>query len=167
MKTFHPFTSAAFAALLAVALFSAAGCHKQSASAKSVFPEATGWARSGEVRTFAGDDLSNYIDGDAEKYLKAGFKSVSTADYKFQEKTQVVVDVYTMSTPTAAKAIFESEPPSSAQTVSLGNAARLYSQSLIFRKGPYLVRMVAYQESPALPQGMMDLGRALEGKLSR
>lgn len=167
MRTIQPFSRAALAALLTLAPFLAAGCQKQSSPAKMAFPEAAGWTRTGNVRTFAGEGLFTYIDGDAEKYLKAGFKSVSTADYKFQEKIQVVVDVYTMTSPAAARTIFESEPAGDAKTVALGDAARLYAQSLIFRKGPYLVRMVAYQESPALPQGMVDLGHAIEGKLSR
>lgn len=167
MRTLPSFSRAALATLVILAPFAAAGCKKHSESPKTLFPEAAGWAKSGEVRTFVGDDLSTYIDGDAEKYLKAGFRAVSTADYKFQEKTQVVVDIYTMTAPAAAKTIFESELAAGAQSVALGDAARLYTQSLIFRKGPYLVRMVAYQDSPALPQGMMDLGRAIEGKLSR
>jgi len=120
-----------------------------------------------EVRTFSPDQLSEYIDGDAEKYLKAGVKSTSTADYKLNNQIQVVVDVYTMSSPAAAKTIFDSEPAMDAQTPTLGDAARLYTQSLIFRKGPYLVRMVAYQEAPQLPLALLDLGHAFESKFSR
>ena len=103
----------------------------------------SGWTRAPEIRTFTPEQLSDYIDGDAEKYLKAGVKSTSTADYKYKDQVQVVVDVYTMSSPAAAKSIFHSEPPMDAQKPTLGDAARLYSQSLIFLKGPYLVRMVA------------------------
>jgi len=157
-------------AAMAGVLLLSASCRKQAASATSVFPEASeaaGWTKSGETRAFAGDELSSYIDGDAEKYLKAGFRSVSTADYKFKEQTQATVDVYTMTTAEAAKTIFESEPAGNAQNAALGDAARLYSQSLVFRKGPYLVRIVAYQESPGLPQAMVDLGHIMEPKLSR
>ncbi len=146
------------------------GCHHQTAPISSFFPESdqvVGWTKAPETRTFSPDQLSTYIDGDAEKYLKAGVRSTSTADYKFKDHTQVVVDVYTMSHPDGAKAIFESEPAMDAQTPALGDAARLFSQSLIFRKGPYLVRMVAYQESPEIPQAMCNLGLAMEKKLSR
>ena len=44
---------------------------------------------------------------------------------------------------------------------------RACSQSLIFRKGPYLVRMVAYQESPQIAAAMLNLGHAIEKKLPR
>jgi hypothetical protein len=154
---------------LAVTLLFAA-CQQQAASPAGFFPDSnavSGWTKSAELRTFAPEQLSEYIDGDAEKYLKAGVKTVATTDYKYRGQTEVVVDVYTMSTAAAAKTIFDSEPAMNAETPALGDAARLYSQSLIFRTGPYLVRMVAYQESPQLPRAMLDLGRALESKLIR
>lgn len=154
---------------LAVASLFAA-CQQRVALTAVFFPDSNvvpGWTKSPEVRTFSPDHLSDYIDGDAEKYLKAGVKNTSTADYKFNEKVEVIVDIYAMSSPDGAKNIFESEPAMDAQTPNLGDAARLYSQSLIFRKGPYLVRMVAYQESPQLPRALLDLGRALNSKLTR
>jgi hypothetical protein len=145
-------------------------CKKGPAPATSTFPESSevsGWTRSGEVRTFAAADLSNYIDGDAEKYLKAGVQSASTADYQSKDQTQAVVDVYIMSTQEAARTVFDSEPSADARKVPLGDAARLYTQSLVFRKGPYLVRIVAYRESPGLQQALVDLGQGIERKLSR
>jgi len=159
--------------LLPALLFCAAGCQHHSASTINFFPESNevaGWSKDPEVRTFTPDQLSSYIDGDAEKYLKAGVRSTSTADYKFKNHIQVVVDVYTMSNSGAAKTIFESEPAMGALTPSyLGHEddARLYSQSLTFRKGPYLVRMVAYQESPEISQAMFNLGLAMDKKLTR
>jgi len=156
--------------LLIVAVCLTSGCRKGATPAANLFPassEVAGWTRAPEIRTFAPGQLSDYIDGDAEKYLKAGVKSTSTADYKYKDKIQVVVDVYTMSAPEGAKAIFDSEPAMEAQTPALGDASRLYSQSLIFRKGPYLVRIVAYEESLQLPQAMLELGHAMEKRLSR
>jgi hypothetical protein len=170
----RPFVSRiALGALLPAALFVLAGCQSRSAPITNFFPEsseAPGWSKSPEVRTFTPDQLSSYIDGDAEKYLKAGVRSASTADYKYKDNTQVVVDVYTMSNADGAEAIFNSEPAMGAQIpsyVGVEDDARLYSQSLIFRKGPYLVRMVAYQESPQISHAMFDLGLAMAKRLSR
>jgi hypothetical protein len=159
---------AVFITGLAALVAAGAGCKKSSANESSFFPqtnEVSGWTNAGDTRTFAAAELSNYIDGDAEKYLKAGVRSTSTADYKFSDRTQAVADIYTMSAADGAKSIFESEPAVGAASAPIGDAARLYSQSLVFRKGPYLVRIVAYQVSPQLPQALLDLGHGIERKL--
>lgn len=166
----HSLYRFAFGVLLPAILSMASGCQRHAGSANSFFPnsaEAPGWTVAPEVRTFPADKLSEYIDGDAEKYLKAGVRSASTADYKFKDKTQVTVDVYTMSTTAGAKSIFESEPAMDAQTPAIGDAARLFSQSLTFRKGPYLVRMVAFQDSPEVSPALLNLGQVMEKKLPR
>jgi hypothetical protein len=167
-RLFIPRTSLGI--LLPVMLSLAVGCQSHPVPTNSFFPESNevaGWSKIPRIRTFTPNQLYTYIDGDAEKYLKAGVRSASTADYKFKNQDQVVVDVYTMSSLESAKTIFDSEPAMGAQSPPLGDAARLFSQSLTFRKGPYLVRMVAYQESSELSQAMLNLGLAMEKKLSR
>ena len=156
------------ATALAFALLVSFGCGKEHATASAnPFPEsnqAQGWTRTDEIRTFPAAELWKYIDGDAEKYLKAGVESTSTSDYKFHENFEAVVDVYTMSSPAGAKTIFDSEP-SGASTPQVGDAARLYEQSLVFRHGKYLVRIVAYRSSPLLAQGLLDLGKRIDERL--
>ena len=154
---------------LVVVLLASLGCSKKPVAASaSPFPESNqvqGWTRADEIRTFPAAELWKYIDGDAEKYLKAGVESTSTSDYKFQDKFEAVVDIYTMSSPAGAKIIFDSEPSVGASTPQVGDAARLYEQSLVFRQGKYLVRIVAYQSSPLLAQGLLDLGKRIDERL--
>jgi hypothetical protein len=131
------------AVALGVMLLFCFACQRPVASASSLFPdsaEAPGWSKAPEIRTFSADKLFDYIDGDAEKYLQAGVRSTSTADYKFGDKLQATVDLYT---------------------------ARLFAQSLTFRKGFYLVRIVAYQDSPEVAPALLNLGQATEKKLPR
>lgn len=130
-------------------------------------PSVSGWTSDGEVRNFTASNLFQYIDGDAEKYVKAGVKTVSTADYSFGGKIDAVADVYTMSDANGAKTIFESDAAGDAKAAPLGDAARLYSQSLMFRKGAALVRIVAYQTGPEVPQALIDLGRGIEQQLGK
>lgn len=160
--------------LLVIALcfvfFANVGCNRKPAPNATPFPasnEVAGWTKTDEIRTFEAADLWKYIDGEAERYLKAGAQRVSTADYKFQNKVDAVVDIYTMANSDGAAKILESEPAGDAKSVQLGDAARLYGQSLIFRKGPDLVRIVAYQESAETPQAMLDLGRNIAGRLAK
>jgi hypothetical protein len=155
---------------LCLALFASSGCHRKPSTQGTPFPasgEVAGWTKSSEIRTFEAPDLWKYIDGEAERYLKAGVQRVSTADYKFQNKVDAVVDIYTMQNAGSAEKIFDSEPAADAKPVPLGDAARLYGQSLIFRKGASLVRIVAYEGSPEIPQAVLDLGRSIEPRLPR
>jgi hypothetical protein len=151
-------------------LAAAVGCNRKPATKSGPFPasnEVSGWAKTGETRTFDAANLWRYIDGDAEKYLKAGVQSASTADYTFQNKAEAVVDVYTMTSGEGAGKIFDSEPARNAKPVSLGDSARLSGQSLIFHKGRYLVRIVAYEGSPEVQQGIVELGRGLAERLEK
>jgi len=49
----------------------------------------------------------------------------------------------------------------------LGDAARLSSASLAFRKSRYLVRLVAYSQGPEVPAALTVLARAIERELPR
>jgi hypothetical protein len=153
-----------------VVSFSVIACKRQPANSGEFFPvsnEVAGWAKTGDVRTFEAADLWKYIDGEAERYLKAGTQRVSTADYKFQNKIEAVVDIYTMADLQGAAKIFDSEPAADAKPVQLGDGARLYGQSLVFHKGPNLVRIVAYEDSAATSQAIVQLGRGIEWRLTK
>ena len=153
--------------LSGVIMFAVLGCHRQTNMA-AVFPatdQVPGWSRVSDVRTFAAADLYKYIDGEAERYLKAGVQRASTADYRFQGKLDAVVDIYTMSSADGATEIMDQEPPAGASMVGLGDSARLFRQSLIFRKGPQLVRIVTYQQAPEGQEALLALGAAIEKKL--
>jgi len=159
--------SLVFAAVCVVMLTSAS-CNRQP-SATSAFPasnDVAGWAKTSDVRTFEASDLWKYIDGEAEKYLHAGVQRASTADYKFQDKLEAVVDIYTMSNAHGAAQVLDSEPAADAKLVQLADGARLFSQSLVFRKGRYLVRIVTYQESEDAPQALLALGRRIVQRLN-
>jgi hypothetical protein len=156
--------------ILGVALFLDASCKRQPGSERSFFPasnQVAGWARTGDIRTFEAADLWKYIDGDAERYLKAGAQRVFTADYKFQNKVDAVVDIYIMGNVEGAEKIFHSEPAVDGKPIQLGDGARLHSQSLLFRKGACLVRIVAYEESAETQQAVLQLGQGIELRLAR
>ena len=155
---------------LCVAFLGATACHRSAENSASPFPasnEAAGWTSTGEIRTFVAADLWKYIDGEAERYLKAGVESVSTADYRFHDKFDAVVDIYTMGNEAGAEKIFESEPAMNAEAPHLGDSARLYSESLVFRKGPYLVRITAYEDSPETKPALLGLARSIEQRLGK
>jgi hypothetical protein len=146
------------------------GCSRHAGIPANPFPasdEVAGWVKTGDTRTFSAAELWSYIDGDAERYVKAGLQSTSTSDYNFKNSFDTVVDIYTMGDAKSAGAILEGEPAGQAKPVSIGDGGRLYGGSLVFRKGRYLVRAVAYKQSSEVQQALQDLGREIERRLSQ
>lgn len=153
----------------AVAIFAvlmiAAGCRKATIDPFPASGAVAGWQKTDATRTFAAKDLWQYIDGEAEQYIKAGVVSASTADYKYQNNLEAVVDVYTMGSATGAAKLFEAGPSKNATAVPLGDAGIEFEQSVSFRKGPYLVHIVAYESAPGTQQALMALARGIDAKL--
>jgi hypothetical protein len=153
------------AALAIAATCAGTGCKKHKADPFPASGTVTGWDKSSETRTFAAKDLWQYIDGDAEQYISAGVVSTATSDYKYKGTLEAVVDVYTMGDSSGAKKILDNGQTKDAKSVQLGDAAVAYEQSVTFRKGPYLVRIVAYEATPDGPQALLALAHGVEAKL--
>jgi hypothetical protein len=155
----------AVAAIVIVAAAAGTGCKKSSSDPFPASGTVAGWQKTGETRTFAAKELWQYIDGDAEHYIAAGVVSTSTADYKYQGQLEAVVDIHTMGEAAGATKILESGKSNDAKTVQLGDAGIAYAQSIVFRKGHSLVRIVAYELTPDTPQALLALAHAIEAKL--
>ncbi len=76
-----------------------------------------------------------------------------------------MVDIYTMSAPDGGQTILERGQTKDALNVHLGDEGLQYAQSVHFRKGRYLVRIVAYESAPGTPQALMALAQGIETNL--
>ena len=144
---------------------SGTGCKKKAVNPFPASGAIAGWEKTGDTRTFAAKDLWQYIDGDAEQYNAAGVVTTSTADYKYQGQLEAVVDVHTMRDAEGARKILETGLTREAKTIQLGDECVQYAQSVIFRKGPYLVRIVAYESTPETPQALLALAHGVDANL--
>jgi hypothetical protein len=155
----------AVAAMMIVAAAAGTGCKKKASNPFPATNAIAGWEKTSETRVFAAKDLWQYIDGDAEQYISAGVASTSTSDYKYQGQLEATVDVYTMGDASGARKILETGQTKDAKTVQLGDAGIAYAQSIIFRKGTALVRIVAYESTPDAQQALLALAHGVEAKL--
>ena len=154
------------AALLTVVVLAGVGCKKKIVDPFPASGAVAGWEKSGKTQSYDAANLWQYIDGGAEQYISAGVVGVSTSDYKFQGSLEATVDVYTMKSADGAKTIFDADPPTAdSKSVPLGDAGRLYGQSVVFRKGPALVRITAFEAAPGESDALMALAHGIEGKL--
>jgi hypothetical protein len=151
--------------MVMVATAAGTGCKKKASDPFPASNAIASWEKTSETRAFAAKDLWQYIDGDAEQYISAGVVTTSTSDYKYQGQLEATVDVYTMSDAAGARKILETGQTKEAKTVQLGDAGIAYAQSVIFRKGTALVRIVAYESTPDAPQALLALAHGVEAKL--
>jgi hypothetical protein len=152
--------------IVALAILAAnTGCKKKVVDPFPAPGAVAGWQKSTDTRVFAAGDLWPYIDGDAEQYIQAGVISASTSGYKYQDQLQAVIDVYTMKDSAGARKILEASQTSPTESVQLGDAGIAYGQIVIFRKGPYLVRIVAYDDMPGAQQALIALARGVDSRL--
>jgi hypothetical protein len=154
----------AFAAIILAITAAGTGCKKKAADSFPKSGMVEGWEKTSETRVFAAKDLYQYIDGDAEQYISAGVVSTSTSDYKYKGQLEATVDVYTMASADGARKILETGTKD-AKPVQLGDAGVAYAQSIIFRKGVSLVRIVAYESTLDTQQALLALARGVEAKL--
>jgi hypothetical protein len=142
------------------------GCKKRIAmNPLPASDEVSGWQKASETRNFAAKDLWQYIDGDAEQYVAAGVVSTMTSDYKYNNQIEAVVDVHTMKGADGAHKILATGQTTVGKPVQVGDEAIQYAQSLSFRKGATLVRIVSYQSSTETPQALLSLAQAIAAKL--
>jgi hypothetical protein len=156
---------AATAVLALATVVAGIGCRK---AQLDPFPQSgavAGWQKTSDTRAYAAKNLWQYIDGDADRYISAGVISVATSEYKYRDEVEAVVDVYKMSDSAGAHKIFSGEQSKDGKSVVLGDEALCYEQSVIVRKGAYLVRIVAYESTPDTGQALLGLARGVASKL--
>jgi len=129
--------------------------------------EAPGWSMKDSPRTYTADRLWEYIDGDAERYLNAGFDSVVTAGYLHESGLEAKADIFLMKTPEAARRIYSEEPAEGSTMLGLGEEGRAWENSLIFRSGRYVVRVLGYGSGPAVGSSLRELAAVIAARLPR
>jgi polyferredoxin len=121
------------------------------------------WERGPRIRKFSAEQLWEYIDGAAERFLQAGVLYAYVGDYRYGGSVDAAVELYRMSSAAGAQRIFDSEPAAGSRSLPAGDAARLYDGSVTLRRGPWFVRITVFAPCPA--QALVALAQALDGKL--
>jgi hypothetical protein len=94
--------------------------------------------------------------------VNAGVVVTVTSPYHFRTGIDAVADLYVFAGSAGAARVFDSEPAVGSAPATVGDAARVSSSSLTFRKGRCLVRLVAYSQGPEVPEALTALARAIE-----
>ena len=154
------------AAIVALVVLTACpGCRKAKVDPFPATGTIAGWQKTDDTRIFEAKDLWQYIDGDAEHFVQAGVVQTATSDYSYNGQVEAVVDIHTMGNTDGARRILETGLTHDAKAVALGDEGVQYAQSVSFRKGIYLVRIVAYESTADTPEALLALAHGVESRL--
>ena len=123
-----------------------------------------GIERSSEIRTFEGKSLFEYINGGAEIYHSYNFVEVASANYTI-DGIEMLADVYRFEDSDNAYGLFASFRPENPAFVQLGAEGFSSPTSIDFVKGPFVVKVIGFEESEEIEQAVSVLASEINGIL--
>ena len=148
------------------ASISAAGEQREPAPARatesSMISPPAGQAPMTPMEIFDAATLSDKINGKAELYLSAGFKSLHSQRFKTDSAVDVWLEafVYDMQTPQNAFSVFSAQRRSDARKIDLGQYGYQTSNALFIVHGPFYVEIIASDTSEFIIEPMLALAAA-------
>ena len=126
--------------------------------------EAPGWSPKGEPLVYRGEDLFTYIDGGADIYNEYGFRQVIVQDYENSSQKAVTLEVFEMADAAGAFGMFTFKTSPRGTEAALGDGGRLEDYYLNFWKGPVLVTVTGFDDSPESLGGIRRVAEAVDRK---
>jgi len=101
-----------------------------------------GWTQSGAARTYTADNLSEYMDGNSEGYIRYNFQEMRGITCKKGNVT-FVIDISDMGEPDFAYGWFSANRDLRQPEYPVGMGGQIVPRRLVFAKGPYYVEIAA------------------------
>ena len=122
----------------------------------------TGWSASSYQGYYTSENLHDYLNGGAERYLGYGFQELHMREYLggHQGKTRIIVELYRMYSPADAYGIFSSDRAGH-NPGSIGVEAALGEHLLQFYQGEYFVRILDIDLVGVLKLELLEFGRLI------
>ncbi len=121
-----------------------------------------GWSASGYHGYYTSENLHDYLNGGAERYLGYGFQELYMREYLGgpQGKSRIIVELYRMDSPANAYGIFSSDR-AGRNPGSVGVEAVLGEHLLQFYQREYFVRILDIDLVGGLKSGLLEFGRLI------
>jgi hypothetical protein len=122
-----------------------------------------GWAQHGEARSYTGDNLFEYMDGNAEGYLLYHFVQMRGVSCQAGDDT-LVIDVSEMENAEWAYGMFASNRDPRAPVEKIGTEAQIVPRRAILVKDKYFVEIASSREQPdVLRQFVQAMAKRIAG----
>lgn len=117
--------------------------------------------RSSTVRTFAGQDLYELINGGAELFHRYQFVEVANAYYT-TGATEMAADIFEFAGADLAYGLFSTLRPMETESAGLGVESVRSATSVLFVKGKFIVRVTGFEETEESAKAVLNLSLAIE-----
>jgi hypothetical protein len=127
-----------------------------------------GWTQRGEARSYVGDNLFEYMDGNAEGYLIYGFQSMHGVTCVNGPVT-LVIDISDFGEPDLSYGMFTANRDLREPMAKLGAGGQIVPRRAIFTKGQYYVEIAASPEgdhTATLQEWMAAFEKVVPGSTS-
>ena len=104
-----------------------------------------GWTQHGEARSYVGDNLFEYMDGNAEGYLIYGFLSMHGVNC-VKGPVTLVIDISDFGEADSSYGMFTANRDLRQPSTNLGMGGQIVPRRAIFTKGQYYVEIAAGPE---------------------
>jgi hypothetical protein len=122
------------------------------------------WKRLDSPRVFARDDLYGYIDGGAELFFEFGFERLTQQKYQ-SGRSQVAIDFYRMTDPTAATGIYLMKCGKETPAAALGDRNTVNRYQLMFVRDRFFVIVNNVSGAEALAPEVVRFASFVASKL--
>jgi hypothetical protein len=126
-----------------------------------------GWALEGPIKKYTGEDLFEYINGEAELYVQFGFKILTNGLYlkEGNDKLGMAADVYEMGSDLEAFGIYANYRKPGAEPGKAGTESFVSPSQLMFYQGRYFVQLNASGASTQDPAVFLNLAGLISRNL--
>ncbi|HUU28382.1 MAG TPA: DUF6599 family protein [archaeon] len=124
-----------------------------------------GFSPTGFRSSYKSENLHDYLNGGAERYLGYGFKELVVCEFIFeQSRSPIVAEIYLMNSPANAYGIFSSDRAGE-NPDSVGLDAALGDYLLQFWQGPYFVRIMDSDLAGGLKNALLSFGKSISAAM--
>ncbi|GEM_PF-2020870 len=127
--------------------------------------ELEGWNADGQATSYGAENLWEYINGAADRFLTYEFSNVIVQHYINEDGLELKIEIFQHSGPLMAFGIFSQYNGPLLEFTDIGNDAFEDSYSLQFWKGRYFVRVYVFEKGEGPDEAKHAFAEAVAGRI--
>jgi len=127
--------------------------------------EISGWVMDGDIQTYAGNKIFDFIDGAGEVFMKYNFVVVSAAEYKGPGDAAMSVRVYKMKTCEDAYGIYAYHRPAKAELLKVPQAGFASGITAGLWRDVYYVEIQGIEDKPGVGAAVKEFVSVMAARI--